>query len=166
MVDFSPEFDYFQPSTPLGCISFFCSNVFRCSLKQIWYVLSSFFLLALRTVSFPLSTAFILSHKFGDTVPSFSLNSKMSLTSLFLLWPSHHWVEHSSASMCMWALCCFCCYWRQALICSDQIGGMALIQSSDICWDFLWPIIWLILKTVLWDAKKKVYSFDLGWNIL
>jgi hypothetical protein len=43
------------------------------------YALSSFFLEALRTRSFPLSTAFILSHKFAYDVPQFSLNSKKSL---------------------------------------------------------------------------------------
>jgi hypothetical protein len=35
-------------------------------------------------MSFPLSTAFIVSHKFGCVVSSFSLNSKKSLISLFL----------------------------------------------------------------------------------
>jgi hypothetical protein len=33
---------------------------------------------------FPLGTAFIVSHKFGYVAHSFSLNSKMSLISLFL----------------------------------------------------------------------------------
>jgi hypothetical protein len=32
-------------------------------------------------MSFPLSTAFIVSHKFGYVVPSFSLNSKKPLIS-------------------------------------------------------------------------------------
>jgi hypothetical protein len=38
--------------------------------------LSSFFLEALRAMSFPLRNAFIVSHKFGYIVASFSLNSK------------------------------------------------------------------------------------------
>jgi hypothetical protein len=36
------------------------------------YALFSFNLKALRVMSFPLSTAFIVSHKFGYVVPSFS----------------------------------------------------------------------------------------------
>ena len=35
-------------------------------------------------MSFPLSTAFIVSHKFGYVVPSFSLNSIKSLISFFI----------------------------------------------------------------------------------
>ena len=46
--------------------------------------LSSFFLEALRVMSFPLRTAFIVSHKFGYVVDSFSLNSKKSLISFFI----------------------------------------------------------------------------------
>jgi hypothetical protein len=39
------------------------------------YAFSSFFLETLRFMSFPLRTAFIVSHKFGYVVASFSLNS-------------------------------------------------------------------------------------------
>ena len=35
-------------------------------------------------MSFPLRNAFIVSHKFGNVVASFSLNSKMSLISFFI----------------------------------------------------------------------------------
>jgi hypothetical protein len=45
------------------------------------YALSSFFLVALRAMSFPLKTVFIVSHKFEYVVSSFSLNSKKSLIS-------------------------------------------------------------------------------------
>ena len=85
LVDFSPEFDYFLPSILLGgiCFFFFCSRTFRCAVKLLIYVLCSFFLEALRAVSFPLSTAFIVSHKIGCALPSFSLNSKKSLISFF-----------------------------------------------------------------------------------
>jgi hypothetical protein len=49
------------------------------------YPHSSFFLEVFRAMSFPLSTAFNVSHKYGYVVASFSLNSKMSLfLSLFL----------------------------------------------------------------------------------
>jgi hypothetical protein len=47
-------------------------------------ILSSFFLEALRAMSFPLTNAFIVSHKFGYVVASFSLNSKKSLISFFI----------------------------------------------------------------------------------
>ena len=48
------------------------------------HVLSSFFLEALRAMSFPLSNAFIVSHSFGYVVASFSLNCKKSLISFFI----------------------------------------------------------------------------------
>ena len=48
------------------------------------YALSSFFLQALRAMIFPLSTAFIVSPKFGYVVPSFLLNSKKYFLSFFL----------------------------------------------------------------------------------
>jgi hypothetical protein len=47
-------------------------------------MLSSFFLEALGAMSFPLRTAFIVSHKFGYVVASFSLNSKKPLISFFI----------------------------------------------------------------------------------
>jgi hypothetical protein len=46
--------------------------------------LSSFFLEALRAMNFPLRNAFIVSHRFGYVVASFSLNSKKALTSFFI----------------------------------------------------------------------------------
>ena len=62
----------------------FCSRAFRCVVKLLVYALSSFFLEALRAMSFPLRNAFIVSHKFGYVVASFSLNSKKSLFSFFI----------------------------------------------------------------------------------
>ena len=55
-----------------------------CRHSLLVYVLSSVFLEALRAMSFPLRTAFIVSHKFGYVVASFSLNSKKSLISFFI----------------------------------------------------------------------------------
>ena len=46
----------------LGEIASFCSRAFRCVIKLVVYALSIFFLEALRAMSFPLSTAFIVSH--------------------------------------------------------------------------------------------------------
>ena len=49
-----------------------------CCHSLLVYVLNSIFLEALRAMSFPLRTAFIVSHKLGYVVASFSLNSKKS----------------------------------------------------------------------------------------
>ena len=35
LVDFSPEFDYFLPSTPLSVFASFCSRAFRCAVKLL-----------------------------------------------------------------------------------------------------------------------------------
>ena len=67
----------------LGVFASFCSTAFRCAVKLVVYTLSQFILEALRTY-FPLSSAFIVAHKFGYVMPSFSLSSKKSLISLFL----------------------------------------------------------------------------------
>jgi hypothetical protein len=68
----------------LGEFASFYSRAFRCAVNLLVCALSSFFWVALRAMSFPLRTAFILSHKFGYVVASFSVNSKKSLISLFL----------------------------------------------------------------------------------
>jgi hypothetical protein len=49
----------------LGVFASLCSRAFRCAVKLVVYVLSSFFLEALRAMSFPLTTAFIVSHSFS-----------------------------------------------------------------------------------------------------
>ena len=54
----------------------------------------------LSAVNFLLSnTAFILYLKFHYVVHSYSLNSTKSLISLFLLWPSSHYVENCLVSL-------------------------------------------------------------------
>ena len=68
----------------LGVFSYFCSRAFRYAAKLLVCAPSRFFLEALRAMSFPLSSAFIVSHKVGYVVPSFSLNSKKSLISFFI----------------------------------------------------------------------------------
>ena len=68
----------------LGVFASFYSRTFRCAVKLLMYALSSFFLEALRAISFPLTTAFIVSHKFGCVIPSFPLNCKKSLISFFI----------------------------------------------------------------------------------
>jgi hypothetical protein len=105
------SFIIFLPSTPLGC-----------TVKQPVYALSSFFLASFRAICFPLKTAFIVSHKFGYVLASFSLNSKKSLRFLFLSRSKYYWVDCYSASMWMLAFYYFCCYWSSALIHGDLIG--------------------------------------------
>ena len=69
LIDFNPEFDDFLSSTPPGWISFLFSRAFKYAIKMLVYALSSFIFQALRAMSFPLSTAFIVSYRFGYVVP-------------------------------------------------------------------------------------------------
>ena len=71
----------------LGIFASFCSRTFSFDFKLLVYVLSSLFLEALRAISFPHSTDFIVSHKFGYAVPSFSLHNEKSLISFFFFLP-------------------------------------------------------------------------------
>jgi hypothetical protein len=66
----------------LAVFASFCSRSYRCAIKLLVYAL--FFLEALRGMSFPRRTVFIVSHKFGYIVHLFSLSSKNSLFSLVL----------------------------------------------------------------------------------
>jgi hypothetical protein len=135
LVDFSPEFDYFLPSTPLGWICFLLFYSFSVYCQAAVCALSSLFLEALRAMSFPLRNAIIVSHMFGYVVASFSLNSKMSLMSLFFLpWPRYHWEECFSISTWMFAFYYLFCYWKSALIYGDLIGCMGQFQYLNICW--------------------------------
>jgi hypothetical protein len=68
----------------LGEFPSFCSRAFRCAVKLLVYTLYTFFLESLRVMNFPLRNAFIVSHKFGYVVTSFSLNSKKSLISVVI----------------------------------------------------------------------------------
>ena len=94
---------------PLGEFASFSSRAFRCAVRLLVYALSSFFLEALRAMSFPLRNAFIVSHRFGYVVASFSLNSKKSLISLFHPWPRNQWVECCSVFIWMLAFYYLCC---------------------------------------------------------
>jgi len=109
------------------------SRAFRCAVKLLKYALSCFFLQALRAMIFPLSAAFIVSHKFQYVVSSFSFTSKKSLIFfLCLQWPTK--LSLTSTSMYMWAFCPICCYWSVALVRGFLIGYMGLFLSSCICW--------------------------------
>ena len=56
------------PLLLLGVFASFYSRAFRCTVKLLVYAFSSFFLEALRAMCFPLTTAFIVSHKSGYVV--------------------------------------------------------------------------------------------------
>jgi hypothetical protein len=62
----------------LSCWAFFCA------VKLPVYDLSSFFLLSLRAMSFPLITAFIVSHNFWYDMLSFLLSTKKFSISFFI----------------------------------------------------------------------------------
>jgi hypothetical protein len=70
----------------LGEFASFISRASRCADRLLVYALSSFYLVALRAMSFPLRTALIVFHKFGlkYVVASFSLNFKKSLIYFFI----------------------------------------------------------------------------------
>jgi hypothetical protein len=68
----------------LGEFASILSRNFRCAVRLLVYSLFSFFLESLRAMSFPLRNVFIVTHKFGYVVASFSLNSKKSLISFFI----------------------------------------------------------------------------------
>jgi hypothetical protein len=114
LVVFSPEFDYFLSSTPLGCMCY--------AAKLLVYALSNFCLQPLRAMS-PLSTAFIVSHKFGYVVASFSLYFKMSLISLFIssltrlslsraLFSFHVYIDFLFCCCCFWGFFLFVCFFE------------------------------------------------------
>ena len=62
----------------------FSSRAFRCLVKLLERVHSMQFMKSLNTMNFPLSTAFIVSHKFGYVVHWFSLNSRKPLIYFFI----------------------------------------------------------------------------------
>ena len=76
---------------------------------------------AFSAMNFSLSTAFIVSHRFGYTVPSFSLNSKKSLISLFLPLPRGDSDEHCSLFMI-------------ALICGPYLETCSFLLHFPILW--------------------------------
>ena len=69
----------------LGEFASFFSTASRCDVRLLVYTLSSFIFEALRAMSFPPRTAFIVSHNIEYVVASFSLNSKEALISFFFL---------------------------------------------------------------------------------
>ena len=132
----------------LGEFSSFFSRAFRCVVKLLKCALSSFCLEALRSMSFPLRNAFIVSHKFGHVVASFSLNSKKSLIYFFI--PSLIKVSlirvllsfHVNVGFLLFMLLLkfsLSPWW------SDRMHGTISIFFY-LLRPVLWPIIWSILE--------------------
>ena len=87
LIDRFQPWVYFLTSTSFGCVCFsFFPRVFRCAFKLL--ELFNFFKKALNAMNLCFSTSFIVSQKFGYDVPSFSLNSRESLTSFFISSPT------------------------------------------------------------------------------
>ena len=63
----------------LGVFAPFRSRDFRYTVKLLVWDMYNFFVKALSAMNFPLSSAFIVSHKFLYIVPTFSLKSMKSL---------------------------------------------------------------------------------------
>jgi hypothetical protein len=68
----------------LGEFAYIYSRASRYAVRLLVYALSTFFFEAQRPVIYPLRNAFIVFHKFGYVVASFSLNSKKPLISFFI----------------------------------------------------------------------------------
>ena len=120
----------------LGEFAYFSSRSFRCVVKLLMCALSSFFLEALRAMSFHLRNAFIVSHKFGYVVASFSLNSKKSLISFFI--PSLTKVSLKSVVQfpreCWLSIIYVVIEEQTDLVHGDLIGCMGQFQYFCICW--------------------------------
>jgi hypothetical protein len=117
----------------LCVLASFFSIAFRCTFKFLVWELSNFYMEALNAMNFPLGTAFIMFHKFGYIMPSFSLISRKPLISFFsLYWPRDHWVELFSFYECIVFLVFLLLLKSTKNPCwSDKIQG--LFQVSCIC---------------------------------
>ena len=89
IIDFNPQFVYFFSCCLLllGESASICSRAFRHAVKTLEWDLCKFFM-EFVLCTFRLNTYFTVPCTFGFVVSSFPLNSRKSLTSLFLLpWP-------------------------------------------------------------------------------
>jgi hypothetical protein len=145
--------------------SFFLSYIF-------FIYISNIFPFSISPLKFPsplpllpnTPTVFIVSLIFGYVLASFSLNSTKSLSSLFLPWPSYHWVDCCSPSMYMWVFYYLYYYWKSALVRGDFIGCMGLYKYFYICWSLfcvpLYGQFWRRHHEVL--RRRNTYPFGLG----
>jgi hypothetical protein len=134
LVDFSLEFDYFLLPTLFGYICFFLFYSFQVYCQAVSVNFLQFILEPLRAMSFSLTIAFIVSHKFWYDMSSFSLHSKKPLISFFIssltkLSLSKMFRFH--VYVCFQVF--FGWYLRPDLVHVDLIGYMGLFQFSCIC---------------------------------
>lgn len=66
------------------------------------------------------------------------------------------------------SLCSFC-----GSIVDIQLYSILFRQNEECCFDFpvcveniMWPKMWVVVKKVLWNAEKKMYSLVFGENVL
>ena len=89
------------------------------------------------------------------------------ITSLFLPWPSHHWLDSCLVSMSMWAFCWFCCYWSPLLDHDDLKKFMGLSQSSFICRSLfcvlLYGQFWRRLQEML--KEDSFFCFEVIFSV-
>jgi hypothetical protein len=122
LIDFSPEFDYVYWPIGCGCLYFLeFSGILFDSLVLLFY---SFCMNVLSAMIFPVTTAFIVSLKFGYVVSSLFISSLPQ------------WLLHSKLFSFYEYICVLllCCCWSPTLIHGDLIGCKGLFQMSDTCW--------------------------------
>ena len=142
----------------------FSSRASSCAVRLLVYALSSSFLEPLRAMSFPLRTAFIVCHKCGYVVASFSLNSKKSLFTFFI-----SSLAKESLSRVLFSFHVNVCFLLFMLLLKISLIPWWSVRMHGICSIFvyqmrpvLWPTVWSVLEEVPCDAEKKVYPFILG----
>ena len=144
----------------LGVFASFYSRAFRCAVKLVVYAPSNFFLEALRMMSLPLSTAFIVSHEFANLEPSFSLNSKKSLISFFISFLTKLLLSRELFSFHMYLGFLLLLFFLKTSLnpwWSDRLHRTISIVFYLLRLVLL-LIIWTILEKVPWSAEKKVFS--------
>ena len=91
---FCPNFYDFFPSTNSGVLHFLFSSCFRCRVRLFVWLFSYFLRYGCIDMNFPLSTDFIVSHRFWVVVFSFSFVSIHILIS-FLIYSVICWLFSS-----------------------------------------------------------------------
>lgn len=81
--DFCPDLYYFIIFTVLGLLYFHFSKTQRYKMSLSIYDISDYLMQTLRSTCFPHRTSFIVSHRFGSTMISFSFNSRIFLFLLY-----------------------------------------------------------------------------------
>ena len=136
------------------------------------YALSGFFLEALRTTNFILSSAFIVSHKFEYVVPSSSLNSKMS---------SYFFLDHLALSRVLFCLHVYGGFLLFLLLLKTSLSPWRSNRMHQIISIFLYQfkLLFVIKRMVNFVAGtmryreegiffcfRMKYSFDICYSIV